>query len=45
MKSYNKPSQHIKSREITLPTKILLIKAMVFSSSHVEMQDLDHEEG
>ena len=29
-KCYDKPRQHIKSRDITLPTKIHLVKAMVF---------------
>ena len=29
-KSYNEPRQHIKIRDITLPTKACLIKAMVF---------------
>ena len=29
-KSYNQPRQHIKIRDITLPTKACLIKAMVF---------------
>ena len=29
-KSYDQPRQHIKSRDITLPTKVHLIKAMVF---------------
>ena len=29
-KSYDQPSQHIKSRDITLLTKICLVKAMVF---------------
>ena len=29
-KSYDKPRQHIKSRDITLPTKVHLVKAMVF---------------
>ena len=28
--SYDKPRQHIKSRDITLPTKVHLVKAMVF---------------
>ena len=28
--SYDQPRQHIKSRDITLPTKVRLIKAMVF---------------
>jgi len=27
----------LKSRDITLPTKVRLVKAMVFSSSHVWM--------
>ena len=29
-KSYEKPRKHIKSRDITLPTKVHLVKAMVF---------------
>ena len=29
-KSYDKPRQHIKNRDITLPTKVCLVKAMVF---------------
>ena len=33
-----------KSRDITLPTKIHLVKAMVFSSSHEWMWELDSEE-
>ena len=28
--SYNQPRQHIKSKDITLPTKVYLVKAMVF---------------
>ena len=28
--SYDKPRQHVKSRDITLPTKVHLVKAMVF---------------
>ena len=28
--SYDKPRQHIKSRDIILPTKVHIIKAMVF---------------
>ena len=27
----------LKSRDITLPTKVCLLKAMVFSSNHVQM--------
>ena len=33
-----------KSRHITLPTKICLVKAIVFSSSHVCMCKLDYKE-
>ena len=33
-----------KSRDITLPTKVHLVKAMFFSSSHVCMRELDCEE-
>ena len=29
-KSYSKPRQHIKNRDITLPTKVPIVKAMVF---------------
>ena len=35
----------LKTRDITLPTKVHLVKAMVFSSSHVWMWELDHKEG
>ena len=28
--SYDQPKEHIKSRDITLPTKVHLVKAMVF---------------
>ena len=34
----------LKSRDITLPTKVHLVKAMVFSSGHVWMWKLDCEE-
>jgi len=34
----------LKSRDITLPTKVHLVKAMVFSSGHVWMWELDYEE-
>ena len=30
MKSYDQPRQHIKKQNITLPTKVCLVKAMVF---------------
>ena len=29
-KSYDQPRQHIKCRDITLPTKVCLVKGMVF---------------
>ena len=34
----------LKGRNITLPTKVHLVKAMVFFSSHVWMWELDHKE-
>ena len=34
----------LKTRDITLPTKIHLVKAMVFFSSHVWMWELDYKE-
>ena len=36
-KSYDKPGERIKIRDITLPTKVGRVKAMVFSSSRVWM--------
>ena len=35
----------LKSRDITLPTNICIVKAMVFSSSHVWIYVLDNKEG
>ena len=35
----------LKSRDITLLTKVHIVKAMVFPSSHVWMWELDHKEG
>ena len=35
----------LKTRDITLPTKLHIVKAMVFSSSHVLMWELDHNKG
>ena len=34
----------LKSRDITLPTKICIVKAMFFSSSHIWVWELDHNE-
>ena len=34
----------LKNRDITLPTKVHLVKAMVFSSGHVWMWELDYKE-
>ena len=34
----------LKSRDITLPTEVHLVKAVVFSSSHVWMWELDYKE-
>ena len=34
----------LKNRDITLPKKVHLVKAMVFSSSHVWMWELDYKE-
>ena len=34
----------LKTRDITLPTKVYLDKTMVFSSSHVRMWELDYKE-
>ena len=33
----------LKSRDITLVTMVHIVKAMVFSSSHVRMWELDHK--
>ena len=35
----------LKSRDITLLTKVGLVKAMAFSSSYLRMSDLDNKEG
>ena len=34
----------LKSKDLTLPTKVCLVKAMVFPSSHVWMWELDYKE-
>ena len=43
-KAMTKLGSILKSRDITLPTKVRLVKAMVFSSSHVWMWELDYKE-
>ena len=42
-KSYDQPRSILKSRDITLPTKVCLVKAMAFPSSHVWMWKLYHK--
>ena len=44
-KSMTNLNSVLKSRDITLPTKVYIVKTMVFSSSRVWMWDLDHKEG
>ena len=43
-KSYTSTNSMLKSRNITLQTNVCLVKAMVFSSSHVWMWELDYKE-
>ena len=40
-----KPRHHLKSKDITFLTKVCIVKAMFFSSSHVWTWELDHKEG
>ena len=35
----------LKNRDIRLLTKVHIVKAMIFSSSHVQMWELDHKQG
>ena len=35
----------LKSRKTTSPTKVCIVKAMIFSSSHVRMWELGYKEG
>ena len=44
-KAMTKLDSVFKSRDLTLPTKVHIVKAMVFPSSHVWMCELDHKEG
>ena len=39
------PRKRTESRDITLPTKVHLVKAMVFPVSHIWMWELDPKEG
>ena len=41
--SYDKPRQHIKKRDITLPTRICIVQAVVFPAV-VWIWELDHKE-
>ena len=41
--SYDKPRSVINKQRHHLPKKIHLVKAMIFSSSHVQMWELDHK--
>ena len=43
-KTMNHLDSILKTRDITLPTKVYLDKTMVFSSSHVRMWELDYKE-
>ena len=43
-KSYDPPRQHIKKQDITLPTKVRLVKAMVFPGVMYGCWELDHKE-
>ena len=44
-KSYDKPSQHIKKQTLLCWQRSILVKAICFSSSHVQMWELDQKEG
>ena len=43
-KAMTNPDSILKGRDITLPTKVHLVKAMIFSSSHEWMWELDYKE-
>ena len=43
-KAMTNPDSILKSRDITLPTKVRLVKVMVFFSSRVSMWELDYKE-
>ena len=43
-KTMTKLESILKSRDVTLPMKVHLVKAMIFSSSHIWMWDLNYKE-
>ena len=43
-KRYDQPRQHIKNRDITLTTKVYLVKAIVFPVVMYGYEELDCEE-
>ena len=43
-KSYDKPRKHIKKQRQHFATKVHIVKAMLSSSCHVHMRELDHKE-
>ena len=43
-KSYEKPKQHIKKQNITLPTKVHIVKTVIFPVC-VQVWELDYKEG
>ena len=44
-KSYDKPRQHIKNRDITLLRKVCIVKVMIFSVVLYWWEELSHKEG
>ena len=44
-KSYDQPRQHIKKQRHCLADKVLYSQSYGFSSSHVQMWELDHKKG
>ena len=43
--SYDKPRQCIESKDISFPTKVCIVKAMVFPVVMYGYEELDHKEG
>ena len=43
-KSYDQPRQPIEKQRHYLPAKVHLVKAIIFSSGHIWMWELDHKE-